>query len=140
MSRSGYRDGSDIEQWDLIRWRGAVASAIRGKRGQAFLQEMRSAMDALPEKALIAEELQTADGAVCAIGSVGKARGLDMSGLDPEDYSSVAAAFGINEKLAQEIVWLNDEAGSHRETPEERFLRIRRWVEKNIRATPEPSP
>ena len=31
MSRSGYEDG--LEMWDLIRWRGAVASAIRGKRG-----------------------------------------------------------------------------------------------------------
>lgn len=46
MSRSGYSD--DIDQWDLICWRGAVASAIRGKRGQAFLLEMWKAMTALP--------------------------------------------------------------------------------------------
>jgi hypothetical protein len=37
MSRSGYSD--DLENWSLIRWRGAVASAIRGRRGQAFLRE-----------------------------------------------------------------------------------------------------
>ena len=55
MSRSGYHDG--IDQWDLIRWRGAVASAIRGKRGQAFLREMLDALDALPEPKLIAHDL-----------------------------------------------------------------------------------
>lgn len=32
MSRCGYSD--DYDQWALIRWRGAVESAIRGKRGQ----------------------------------------------------------------------------------------------------------
>jgi len=29
MSRSGYTDSCDMDQWDLIRWRGAVASAVR---------------------------------------------------------------------------------------------------------------
>ena len=53
MSRSGYHD--DCEGWDLIR--GAVKSAIRGRRGQAFLKEMLAALDALPEKRLITEDL-----------------------------------------------------------------------------------
>lgn len=65
MSRSGYIDDGDIEHWDLIRWRGAVASAIRGKKGQSFLLEMLHAMDALPEKKLIAHDLLK-DGSVCA--------------------------------------------------------------------------
>jgi hypothetical protein len=43
MSRSGYVD--DVDQKDLAMYRGAVASAIRGKRGQALLREMREAMD-----------------------------------------------------------------------------------------------
>ena len=34
MSRSGYTD--ECDGWELVRWRGAVNSAIRGKRGQAF--------------------------------------------------------------------------------------------------------
>src|SRR3954471_11126976 len=101
MSRSGYVEDCDYEiSW--INWRGAVKSAIRGKRGQAFLYEMLQAMAALPENKLIARELEC-DGAVCAIGAVGKARGLDMSQLDPEDYHSVAGKFGIAEALAQEI-------------------------------------
>jgi hypothetical protein len=41
-----------------IRWQGVVKSAIRGKKGQAFLKELLSALDAMPEKKLIAEELE----------------------------------------------------------------------------------
>jgi len=131
MSRSGYCDDID-DQWAHIRWRGAVSSAIRGKRGQAFLTEMAEAMDALPEKKLVAMELE-ANGSVCAIGAVGKARGVDMSKLDPEDYSRVAYTFGISDALAQEIVFMNDEAGFYKETEEQRFERMRSWVASNLR-------
>ena len=72
MSRSGYIDdygcGGREEQWALIRWRGAVASAIRGKRGQKFLRDVLAAMDELPEPTLISDELEK-DGQVCAIGA-----------------------------------------------------------------------
>lgn len=152
MSRSGYID--DCEQWDLIRWRGQVASAIRGKRGQAFLLEMWKAMQALPAHWLTANELENEyDGTVCAIGSVGKSRGVDMSRLDPEDYEAIAAAFGIPHQLAQEIMYMNDECdfGKYVEaygptrhswqqvrvfiptTPEQRFERMKKWIENNFR-------
>jgi hypothetical protein len=73
MNRSGYDEDSCLDQWSHIRWRGQVASAIRGKRGQTFLHELADALDAMPEKRLIAHELQ--EGAnVCAIGSVGVQR------------------------------------------------------------------
>jgi hypothetical protein len=149
MSRSGYIDDID-DQWSHIRWRGAVASAMRGKRGQAFLREMLAAMDAMPEKKLIANDLETADGAVCAIGSVGKARGVDMREIDPENYSLVAGVFGIAEPMAQEIVFMNDEAfifetdakgfikkdengKDIRLTPEGRFQKMRAWIASQIR-------
>lgn len=131
MSRSGYVD-DDCDQWAMICYRGAVASAIRGKRGQAFLREMLAAMDAMPEKKLIAQELELA-GQVCAIGSVGLARGIDMNKIDPEDSSSVAKVFGISEALAREIVWENDECGWHDDTPEKRFERMRKWIVSNLR-------
>lgn len=73
-----------------------------------------------------------ADGAVCAIGAVGKARGVDMAGVDPTDRDRVAALFGIPFSLACEIVYMNDEAVDIRETPEARFKRVRCWVEKQI--------
>jgi hypothetical protein len=133
MSRSGYSDDFD-DNWQQIIWRGAVASAIRGKRGQAFLKEMLAAMDALPEKKLIAEELEL-DGAVCAIGAVGKARGLDMSKIDPEEKDQVTCAFGIAGALASEIAYENDEAANwyrNEETPEARFTRMRNWVKSKI--------
>ena len=128
MSRSGYSD--DCESWELICWRGAVAKVIRSKRGQAFLLEMWKAMQSLSEKKLIAGELEK-DGAVCAIGAVGKSRGIDMSGIDPEDYEAIASAFGIQPKLAQEIMFMNDEARWNID-PDTRFAHMKKWVEDNL--------
>ena len=57
MSRSGYSD-DEGEPGQFAMWSGQVASAIRGKRGQAFLREMAEAMDAMPDKRLIAHDLR----------------------------------------------------------------------------------
>jgi hypothetical protein len=133
VSRAQYCD--DLDQWDLIRWRGAVASAIRGKRGQAFLREMLAALDALPEPKLIADELIEEDGSVCAIGSVGKARGLDMETLDPDDHEALALTFGIPDALVREIEYVNDEHYTA-QTPEQRFAAVRAWVMSQIKETP----
>ena len=130
MSRSGYND--DIDEWALIRWRGAVRSAIRGKRGQAFLNEMLAAFDALPDKRLISHDLER-DGCVCALGAAGKARYIDMSGIDPEDHDTVAGEFGVAHALACEIMVRNDECGRNDKTPEQRFERMRKWIESQIR-------
>lgn len=156
MSRSGYND--DCDGWALIRWRGAVNSAIKGARGQAFLRELLAALDAMPEKRLIADELQTADGEFCTIGVLGAARGIDMSKIDPDDREAVAEAFDIAPALAAEIVYENDEIidgyewvwvevqgpmrwfESHKRNvrvpieraAEQRWMRMRQWVESNI--------
>ena len=132
MSRSGYTE--DCDGWDLIRWRGQVASALRGKRGQDFLREMLMALDSLPAKRLIAEELE-ADGEVCALGSVGRARGLDMSSLDPCDHKDLAGVFGVAHQMIQEIEYENDEFRT--EDPERRFARIRAWVVSQVIVRPE---
>lgn len=145
MSRSGYSDDGDFDTWSHIRWRGVVASAIRGRRGQLFLLEMLAALDALPMKRLVADDLERVERipcshwglheaeSVCAIGAVGRMRGFDMSEIDPEDPDTVAGKFGIARPLAQEIVYVNDEKGYHRETPEDRFERVRKWVVSQIR-------
>jgi hypothetical protein len=125
MSRSGY--SYDLDNWDLIRWRGAVASATRGKRGQKLLRDLRDALDAMPEKQLIAHELVCDDG-VCALGALAQHRGLDVSDVDPYDRSTVAGTFGIADALAAEIVYENDEIA----TPEQRWRRMRAWVESQI--------
>lgn len=130
MSRSGYHD--DLETWSLIRWRGAVASATRGTKGQKLLTDIAAAMDAMPVKRLIPDSLTTADGEFCTLGVVGHARGIDIEALDPTDFDSVAQAFGIAPALAREIVFENDESDWH-ETPEKRWQRMREWVRRNTK-------
>jgi hypothetical protein len=143
MSRSGYTEGDDCDeqaQWAHIRWRGAVKSAFRGKRGQAFLREMLAAMDALPEKKLIAGDLIDHNGCACALGTVAIARGLDIPKPDPmfDDYEREdfweenTPGFGIADAMAKEIMWENDEGGDHDETPEHRYARVRRWIERQL--------
>jgi hypothetical protein len=143
MGRSGYDDDCD---WDRSRYlyRGRVASALRGKRGQAFLLELLAAFDAMPEKKLAAESLKYEDGAVCALGAVALKRGLDADKIkqldtqfeeDNPDY--VAHEFGIAECMVREIVYMNDEAVWREETPEQRFERMRAWVVSEVRPVPD---
>jgi hypothetical protein len=132
MSRSGYNEDCDDDQWSFIMYRGMVASATRGRRGQALLKDVLIAMNGMPLKRLIAHELEQ-DGAVCAIGAAGKLRGVDMSNLDPDDPETVAGRFDVADCLAREIVWKNDECGRRKETPEERFRRMRKWVRSQIK-------
>jgi hypothetical protein len=56
MSRSGYSDDYDDGN-SLAMYRGVVASAMRGKRGQAFFRDLVDALDAMPEKRLIEGDL-----------------------------------------------------------------------------------
>lgn len=134
MSRSGYSDCID-DNWALIRWRGAVNSAIRGRRGQAALRELAEAMDAMPVKELIAHELQ-AEGKYCTLGVLGAARGLDMSKVDTEDREAVAKLFGLAEAMVAEIFFENDEWETFWPKPgldqAQRWRRMRGWVESQI--------
>ena len=136
MSRSGYSDdfpSSPEEQWQDICYRGAVNSALKGKRGQKFLKEMLSAMDAMPVKELIHHELKF-KGQYCALGVVGNARGIDMSKIDPDNPAQVSATFDIAKAMCREIVFMNDEACWSNETPARRWSRMRTWVAEQITA------
>lgn len=137
MSRAGYSDDC-YDTWALIRWRGAVSSVINGKRGQAFLIELLAALDAMPEKKLITEELKH-DGCFCTLGVIGNARGLDMYQIDPYDTLAVAKTFNVAEALSREIAFQNDEGSWHKETPESRWQRMRDWVAKQIVEDMEPA-
>jgi hypothetical protein len=158
MSRAGYYDDCD-DPLAMGRWRAAVRSAMRGKRGQAFLKEALAVLDAMPDKRLIAGHLvvdgdqcafgmpdivvggdvlvdkhgaPTPMGAVCLLGAVGQARGLDMSDLDPEDMETVAPTFGLADAMARELVYWNDEGGPYSESPEHRWQRMREWISNQI--------
>lgn len=130
MSRSGYSD--DCDGWHLIMYRGRVASAIKGKRGQKLLTEMLAALDAMPEKVLVKGELEK-EGSYCALGVVGSARGMNLHSIDPEDAEQVSKEFDIATAMAREIVYENDEGGWWDETPEKRWERVRNWVDSNIK-------
>ena len=125
-NRSNYNDGGDLDNWDLIRWRGAVASAIRGKRGQKLLRELLEALDSMPEKRLAADTLTRADGDHCTLGVVLARRGVDTEPLqaqlgehdfefgydDPDAVEtfcdSIAGELGVAPALVREIMFLND--------------------------------
>lgn len=135
MSRHGYSDDCD-DDLALGRWRGQVASAIRGKRGQNLLKDLVEALDAMPEKKLIREELKTAEGQNCALGVLGAKRGIDLTLVDPKDYETVAEIFDIAEQLALEIVYENDEVSLNK--PEERWKHMREWAASKINTGPKP--
>lgn len=124
MTRCGYSD--DLDALDLGRWRGQVASATRGARGQKFFADLVAALDKLPEPKLVANELEDSEG-VCALGALGRLRGVELMELDTEDYEQLGAAFDIAHQLAQETMHVNDEWG-RRATPEERWQIVRQWA------------
>lgn len=157
MSRSGYVDDVD-DVLAIGRWRAAVKSGMRGKRGQAMLREMLAAMDAMTDKRLYRDVLvfdgfrgpyqdpvvvggdslvdQRGEvlpvGAACALGTVALARGLSVDDVDPEDHETVADRFGISHAMACEIMYWNDEGNIGPETPEARWTRMRKWVASQI--------
>lgn len=133
MSRHGYSD--DYDGSELAMWRGVIASAARGKRGQAFFRALLAALDAMPEKALVAGDLETEEGSVCALGCLGKARGVALDDVDTTDWVSLGALFDIAPQLAQEVMFVNDE-GVYGGTPEQRWRDVRAWVAHRIRVEP----
>lgn len=141
MSRHGYTEDEPWDVADMLRqagWRQAVRNAIKGKRGQAFLRELRDALEAMPVHELAAQSF-TRGGEVCALGSVMLKRGLDASAIEMvEDddesepvYEEAAAMLKIAPCMAAQIMYANDE-GSYTETPAQRWARMRRWVERRI--------
>lgn len=139
MSRHGYVEDYGGDSWELVLWRGGVQRALNGRRGQALLQEMADVMDAMPdhERQLSRGDFVDDSGMVCALGTVGQKRGLDMTGLDPEDSDTTAKVFGIAPGMAREIMYINDGMGDDGETPESRFDRVREWLHWNIKRTHE---
>lgn len=132
MGRSGYSD--DCEHLDLYRQ--AVRRATTGYRGQHLLCKLRDALDAMPRKRLITGVIKDEHGDVCALGALDP-----MAPANPEDEwndelgnaGELGKHFKIASALASEIVYMNDEAYDWRgETPEQRWERMRAWVDSQI--------
>ena len=130
MNRSGYTESDDdISDEHVELWRRTVAEAIASPEGQALLRELACALDALPDKWLIEEQLVDEEGDCCAIGAVCRARGIGTEGMDDGGMECVAERLGVPWPIVCEIVNEND---GYRETPEDRWQRMRRWVERHI--------
>jgi|GEM_PF-1275436 len=132
--RSGYLD--DYEYMDL--YRANVNRSIKGKRGQFFLKQLLEALEAMPEKALLKEEVF--DGKrYCPLGAIWKHRGLSNyifkeSFQDYKDEWGEIFAKGLNiaKCLANEIIFINDSGCFRSETPDARWNRMHKWVLDNI--------
>ncbi len=130
MSRHGYTD--DCEGPELAMYRGQVASATRGKRGQSMLRDLAAALDAMPNKRLIKGDLVTPEGECCAIGALLIARKCDDPQSLHEDNEAIAQEVNVAKCLVQEVEYMNDEGWYH-ETPEARWVRMRAWVANQIK-------
>ena len=148
MSRSGYNDcgcDSPEEQWAQIRWRGAVTSAIRGRKGQAFLKRALVALDSMKTKELASHTFES-DGSYCLLGAVAKHEGVDLAPINDnydEEYGDygesaemLASDLGIAPAMAREIVWENDEGCTF--SNRSRYEQMRKWVVVNIKGDQPP--
>ena len=135
MGRANYSDDGEY----LELWRGAVDRAIYGKRGQEFLRDMLVALDSLPEKVLIAEDIVNEHGDLCALGAVARHRRINAVELDPEDHETLSVTFKISRAMVQEIEYVNDEYWPEA-TPQQRFAIVREWVTKKIRSASAATP
>lgn len=137
MGRSGYSD--DCE--NLWLWRGAVSRALKGTRGQQALREIAVALDAMPEKHLVAHSFSRKEG-VCLLGALAKSRDVDVSDLEPPSRSDgyvedvdrdiASARLNIAPAMVAEVMFMNDEGSWKAESPTERWTRMRGWVAEHI--------
>lgn len=129
------RSGYEYDCVNVAMWRGRVASAMRGKRGQQLLKDTLSALDAMPEKRLTRNSLVDGSGDVCLLGAAAKVRAVsDIAQIDPEDHDVLANRFNVSPCMIQEIEFINDDDFGQNETPEKRFDRARKWLVENIKA------
>lgn len=138
MARSGYSD--DCENIEL--YRGAVRRALRGRRGQRALRDLLAALDSMTVRELGSGTFQRGT-CPCTLGVLALHRGVDVDDLEPSEYGpddygvvdrdDVGERFDVAPSMAAEVMYMNDEACWHSETPEERWTRMRGWVASNIR-------
>ena len=122
-----------------------LAAAIRSKRGQKLLRDLLGALDAMPEKLLIASDFVWPDGKCCALGALGLTRGMDSEymqsmGVDClVDFSKAARAFAAPPSLIEWIMRENDLGmGAQRmnrsEAQKQRWIYMRALVASKITA------
>jgi len=103
-----------------------------------FIREAITALDALAEPKLLADDLTDGRGGYCLLGAVGRARGVGDSklrelGNDRPGYVAQELGIDIAESLAAEVVNENDGEWLGPETDAQRFVRMHRWLESLVK-------
>lgn len=92
-----------------------------------FFENLRDALDGLPEKKLARKGLS--DGkSVCAMGAM-----MCMAGFTPPDFNAIRAAHALwsfDIDMTGEVIRQNDMNAD--ETPKERWIRMRDWASAQI--------
>lgn len=146
MSRHGYLEDCGDYDDNLAqgRWQAQLRSATRGRRGQAFFRALVEALDALPEKSLVANSLETNEGGVCALGCLARHRGVDVKELDlggdypddeweDSDWDKLSNLFNIAPQVAREVMYVNDETWAPEpDANAVRWQKVRAWAARQI--------
>jgi hypothetical protein len=146
MSRITYCDDEDFQNQAYL-WEANQERSIKGRKGQAALRELEAALLALPEKRLIANELENSKGEVCAVGALAKFKGKEnpMVGdsfgdegltLNEDEIERVTVRFatelGVPSMVAVAVVHENDDCWSVNITPEQRYEKVLNWTRRQL--------
>jgi len=115
-------------------WQANCERSLKGRKGQTALRELETALLALSSKRLIAQELQNAEGDVCAIGALAKYRGREEKDFiaDPEyEMQEVGVELGMPRLVAWKVVEVNDLEYAHL-SPEARYMRVTEWIQRQL--------
>jgi hypothetical protein len=141
MSRIGISDDEEFPgQFGL--WQGNCQRSIKGRVGQAALRELEAALLALPQKRLIAGELEDSEGEVCALGALKRYKGVAEVKAEPEwEMEEVGVELGMPRLVAWKVVALNDDEFDWRApiSPEERYEKVLTWVRKQLIEPSQPA-
>lgn len=133
MSRSGYTDHFE-HAFDLVRWRGTVARAIRGHRGQRLLRRLITALESMPEPWLTSHQLVAENGECCALGALYLHEGIGHD-IDHDDYEGIARDLDASPALVREIEFENDECYPGRIQPDHgktRHASMLAWAKSHL--------
>jgi hypothetical protein len=147
MSRINYCDDEDFQNQAFL-WEANQERSIKGRKGQAALRELEAALLALPEKQLIADELENAEGQVCAVGALARFKGKenpmvgDSFGSEEDNLTinedkiervtvDFAQELGVPRMVAIAIVHENDDEWKP-VTPEQRYRRVLGWTQRQL--------
>lgn len=130
-----------------------VERSLKGKKGQAALQKVEAALLAMPQKRLITDVLETAEGEVCALGALAKHMQVAIPEPTVPDYNEweenesyedlikfAVEQLGIPRLVAFRVIEVNDNTqyrflggrDRHYYTPEERYEKVLAWVRKRL--------